>query len=64
LAFGVSAEEHDATVYTLGMTAAQLGPSQLSRAKGLARKIATTIVNHQPHTPDRKSDQARLGSMI
>jgi hypothetical protein len=46
------------------MTAARLGPNQLSRAQGLARKIATTIVNRQPHTPDRKSDQARLGSMI
>ena len=64
LAFGVSAEEHDATVYTLGMTAARLGPNQLSRAQGLARKIATTIVNRQPHAPDHKSDQARLGSMI
>jgi uncharacterized protein len=64
LAFGVSAEEHDATVYTLGMTAARLGPNQLSRAQGLARKIAATIVNRQTHKPDRKSDQARLGSMI
>jgi TPR repeat protein len=64
LAFGVSAEEHDAAVYTLGMTAARLGPNQLSRAQGLARKIATTIVNRQPHAPDHKSDQARLGSMI
>jgi len=64
LAFGVSADEHDATVYTLGMTAARLGPNQLSRAQGLARKIASTIVNRQPRTPDRKSDQARLGSMI
>ena len=64
LAFGVSAEEHDATVYTLGMTAARLGPNQLFRAQGLARKIATTIVNRQPRTPDRKFDQARLGSMI
>jgi TPR repeat protein len=65
LAFGVSAEEHDATVYTLGITAARLGPNQLSRAQGLARKIAATIVvNRQVHTPDRKSDQARLGSII
>ena len=64
LVFGLSAEEHDATVYTLGMTAARLGPSQLSRAKELAHKIAVTIVNRQAHTPERKSDQARLGSMI
>ena len=64
LTFGVPTDEHDATVYTLGMTVARLGPNQLSRARGLARKIATTIVNSQPHTPERKSDQARLGSMI
>ena len=64
LAFGVPAEEHDATVYTLGMTAARLGPSQLPRAQGLARKIALTIINRQARTPDSKSDQARLGSMI
>ena len=64
LAFGVAADEHDATVFTLGMTAARLGPNQLSRAQGLARKIAVTIVNRQARTPDRKSDQARLGSMI
>jgi TPR repeat protein len=63
LAVGVSAEEHDATVFTLGMTAARLGPNQLSRAQGLARKIAATIVRQAP-TPDHKSDQARLGSMI
>jgi TPR repeat protein len=62
LAFGVRAQEHDATVYTLGMAAGRLGPNQLARAEGLARKIAATIVNR--HTPDRKSDQARLGSMI
>ena len=64
LAFGVPAEQHDATVYTLGMTAARLGPNQLSRAKGLARKITLTITSRQERTPDRKSDQARLGSMI
>ncbi|HWZ70011.1 MAG TPA: tetratricopeptide repeat protein [Casimicrobiaceae bacterium] len=64
LALGVSADEHDATVYTLGMTAARLGPNQLSRAQGLARKIAATIINRQAVTPDHKSDQARLGSMI
>jgi len=64
LTFGVPTDEHDATVYTLGMTVARLGPNQLTRARGLARKIATTIVNSQPHTPERKSDQARLGSMI
>lgn len=64
LAFGVSADDHDATVFTLGMTAGRLGPNQLSRAQGLARKIAMTIVNRQARVPDRKSDQARLGSMI
>jgi TPR repeat protein len=64
LAFGVSGNEHDATVYTLGMTVARLGPNQLSRAKGLAHKIAVTIVNRQARTPERKSDQARVGSMI
>jgi TPR repeat protein len=63
LALGVPAEEHDAVVYTLGMTAARLGPNQLSRAQGLARKIAATIVDRQAHTPDRKSDQ-ELRSMI
>jgi TPR repeat protein len=64
LLFGVPAEEHDATVYILGMIAARLGPNQLARAEGLARKIAGTIVNRQARTPDRKSDQAPLGSMI
>ena len=39
LAFGVSAEEHDATVYTLGMTAARLGPNQLSAPKGSPAKL-------------------------
>src|SRR5207253_4964018 len=64
LAVGVPAEQHDATVYTLGMAAARLGPNQLSRAQGLARKIAVTIASRQSGTPDRKSDQARLGAMI
>jgi TPR repeat protein len=64
LSFGVPAEEHDATVYILGMTAGRLGPNQLTRADELARKIAVTIVSRQARTPDRKSDQALLGSMI
>ena len=64
LAFGVPTEVHDATVYQLGMIAARLGPSQLARAEGYARKIAVTIVSAQARTPDRKSDQARVGSMI
>jgi len=58
LAFGVPAEQHDATVYTLGLTAARLGPKQLVRAEGLAREIVATIVNCEGGTPDRKSDQA------
>jgi hypothetical protein len=62
LAFGVPAEERDATVYTLGMTAARLGPNQLVRAQEQARKIAVTVANRQAGTPDRKFDQARLGS--
>jgi TPR repeat protein len=60
LSFGVPAEEHDATVYILGITAARLGPNQLARAEELARKIIATISNRQP----RKSDQALLRSMI
>jgi TPR repeat protein len=64
LSFGVPAEEHDATVYMLGITAARLGPNQLARAEELARKIAVTIVNRQPRTLDRKSDQALQGWMI
>jgi TPR repeat protein len=64
LSFGVPAEEHDATVYILGITAARLGRNQLARAEELARKIAATIVNHQPRTPDRKSDQVLQGWMI
>jgi len=64
LAIGVPAEVHDATVYTLGMTAARLGPNQVSRAQEQARKIAVTIVSRQTGAPDRKSDQARLRSMI
>ncbi len=64
LAFGVPAEAHDATVYTLGMTAARLGPNQLSRAEGLARKIAVTIASRQARTPDRKSEQARLSPIV
>jgi TPR repeat protein len=64
LAFGVPADEHDATVYRLGMTVARLGPNQLARAQEQARKIAVTIVNRQARTPERKSDQARVGSII
>ena len=64
LAFGVPAETHDATVYTLGMTVAHLGPNKLAHAEGLARKLSATIVKRQVRTPDRKSDQARLGLMI
>jgi hypothetical protein len=64
LSFGVPAEQHDATVYVLGMTAARLGPNQLARAEELARKIAATIVDRQPHVPDRKSGQALQASMI
>jgi hypothetical protein len=64
LAFGVPAEQRDATVYTLGMTAARLDRKQLARAEGLARKIVATIVSRQADTPDRKSDQASADSMI
>ena len=64
LAFGVSAELHDATVYKLGMTAARLGPDQLSRAQEQGRKIAAAIAGRQAGTPDRRPDQARLRSMI
>lgn len=64
LSFGVPADEHDATVYQFGMIAARLGPDQLARAEGLARKIALTIVNGQAHTPDRKSDPTQLKSTI
>ena len=64
LSFGVPAEKHDATVYILGVTAARLGPNQLVRAEELARKIVATISNRQPRTPERKSDQALLRSMI
>jgi TPR repeat protein len=64
LAFGVRAEEHDAAVFTLGMTAAQLGPTELARAEGVARKIAEGIARRQAGSPDRQPDQARLGSMI
>jgi TPR repeat protein len=45
LSFGVPAEQHDATVYLLGTTAARLGPNQLARAEGLARKISVAIAN-------------------
>ena len=62
MAFGVRADEHDATVYMLGMTAARLGPNQLAGAEGRARKIAVTIVSRRAPAPDRKSDQALLGS--
>ena len=64
LAVGVPAELRDATVYTLGMTAARLGPNQVSRAQEQARKIAVTIASRTVGAPDRKSDQARLRSMI
>ena len=64
LAFGVRSEERDATVCTLGMTAARLGPNQLAQARQQARKIAVTLASRQGRTPDRKSDQARLGSTI
>jgi len=64
LAFGVPAEQHDATVYTLGMTAARLDRKQLTRAQGLARKIVATIVTRQADTPDDKSGQAPPDSMI
>jgi TPR repeat protein len=64
LAFSVPAEIHDAAIYQLGMIAARLDPNQLTRAEGFARKIAVTIASRQTHTPDRKSNQARLSSMI
>jgi hypothetical protein len=46
------------------MTVARLGPNQLARAQEQARTIAVTIVNRQARTPERKSDQARVGSII
>ena len=57
LAFGVRSEERDATVYTLGMTAARLGPNQLAQARQQARNIAVTLASRQGRTPDRKSDR-------
>jgi hypothetical protein len=57
LAFGVPAEAHDATVYTLEMTAARLGPKEQAGAEDLARKISVTIANRQTRTPDRKANQ-------
>jgi TPR repeat protein len=64
LSFGVSAEEHDATIYILGLTAARLGPNQLARAQALARNITVAIVNRQARTPERKFDRAPPGSTI
>jgi TPR repeat protein len=62
LSIGVSAEEHDATIYLLGMNAGRLAPSQRARAERLARKISGTIVS-RPGTRPEYQPQAGPGAL-
>jgi len=62
LAFGVPEEEHDMTVFKLGMLAARLGSDNIERAEMLAEVIATRIVETCECSPAQETELAFNGS--
>jgi hypothetical protein len=52
LSFGVPEEDHDATVYKLGLIASRFSPGQVVRAEELARDIADKISQQCGHPAD------------
>ena len=63
LSFGVPEEDHDATVFKLGMIAARLGPDRVDSADKLARVIAARIVESCGCLPGRETELASNGSL-
>jgi hypothetical protein len=62
LAFGVPEEEHDTTVFKLGMIAARLGSDNIGRAEMLADVIAARIVETCECSPAQETELAFNGS--
>ena len=62
LAFGVPEEEHDTTVFKLGMLAARLGSDNIGRAEMLAEVIATRIVETCECSAAQETELAFNGS--
>jgi hypothetical protein len=63
LSFGVPEEDHDATVFKLGMMAARLGPDRVESAERLARAIAARIVESCECLPGQETELASNGSL-
>jgi hypothetical protein len=63
LSFGVSEEDHDATVLKLGMIAARLGPDNIGGAERLATVIASRIVDTCECSPTQETELASNGSL-
>jgi hypothetical protein len=62
LSFGVSEEDHDATVLKLGMIVARLGSDNIGAAERLAGSIATRVESCQC-SPDQETELASNGSL-
>jgi hypothetical protein len=62
LAFGVPDEEHDTTVFKLGMLAARLGSDNVEGAERLAEVIASRVVETCECSPAQETELAFNGS--
>ena len=62
LSFGVPEEDHDATVFKLGMIAARLSPDNIGGAERLAAAIASWIVDACECSPGQETELASNGS--
>jgi hypothetical protein len=61
LSFGVPEEDHDATVFKLGMIAARLSPDNIGGAESLAAAIASWIVDACECSPGQETELASNG---
>jgi hypothetical protein len=63
LSFGVPEEDHDVTVFKLGMIAARLGQGHVGGAERLATAIAGRIVDTCECLPGQETELASNGSL-
>jgi TPR repeat protein len=63
LSFGVPEENHDETLFRLGMIAARLGPEGIESAERLADVIASGIVDSCKCSPAQETDLVSDGSL-
>ena len=56
LVLGVPEEDHDATLFKLGMIAGRLGPAKVSGAERLAMSIIENVVSHSESSAQQYAD--------